>query len=106
MKSSKSINDHVTRLKMVANEMKRNGETLDDVWVMEKLLLSLTRKFDYVVTTIEESKDLSMIFIDELVVSLQAHKQRMNQNDDTRKLEHILQSKVSINDNQVSSSYA
>ncbi|KAK2979121.1 hypothetical protein RJ640_021124 [Escallonia rubra] len=67
MQSSKNINDYVTRLKTVANEMKRNGETLDDVRVMEKLLHSLTRKFDYVVTVIEESKDLSQISIDELM---------------------------------------
>ncbi|KAL8108002.1 hypothetical protein AgCh_024430 [Apium graveolens] len=52
----------------VTNEMKRNGESLGDVWVMEKLLRSLTRKFDYVVTSIEESKDLSTISIDELAL--------------------------------------
>ncbi|XP_074328442.1 uncharacterized protein LOC141666351 [Apium graveolens] len=66
MKSSENIGEFVTRLKMVINEMKRNGESLDDVRVMEKLLRSLTRKFDYVVTSIEESKDLSTISIDEL----------------------------------------
>ena len=106
MKSSESINDYVTRLKMIANKMKRNREILDEVRVMEKLLRSLTRKFDYVVTAIEESKDLSVISIDELVGSLQAHEQRMNKNDNTSNLERILQSKVSINDNQASNSYA
>ncbi|XP_074369148.1 uncharacterized protein LOC141710363 [Apium graveolens] len=68
MKNSENIGELVTRLKTVTNEMKRNGESLDDVRVMEKLLRSLTRKFDYVVTSIEESKDLSTISIDELVV--------------------------------------
>ncbi|XP_074374735.1 uncharacterized protein LOC141715153 [Apium graveolens] len=106
MKSSENIGEFVTRLKTVTNEMKRNGESLDDVRVIEKLLRSLTRKFDYVVTSIEESKDLSTISIDELVGSLQAHEQRMNQYDDVSHLEKALQSKVSIGDSSGSSSYA
>ncbi|XP_074373572.1 uncharacterized protein LOC141713908 [Apium graveolens] len=106
MKSSENIGEFVTRLKTVTNEMKRNGESLDDVRVMEKLLRSLTRKFDYVVTSIEESKDLSIISIDELVGSLQAHEQRMNQYDDASQLEKALQSKVSIGDSSGSSSSA
>ncbi|XP_074323653.1 uncharacterized protein LOC141660557 [Apium graveolens] len=106
MKSSENIGEFVTRLKTVTNEMKRNGESLDDVRVIEKLLRSLTRKFDYVVTSIEESKDLSTIPIDELVGSLQAHEQRMNQYDDVSHLEKALQSKLSIGDNSGSSSYA
>ncbi|XP_074369122.1 uncharacterized protein LOC141709781 [Apium graveolens] len=75
MKTSENIGEFVTRLKAVKNEMKRNGESLDDVGFMEKLLRSLTRNFDYVVSSIEESKDLFIISIDELVDSLQAHKQ-------------------------------
>ncbi|XP_074322781.1 uncharacterized protein LOC141659753 [Apium graveolens] len=104
MKASENIGEYVTRLKTVTNEMKRNGESLDDVRVMEKLLRSLMRKFDYVVTSIEESKDLSKISIDELVGSLQAHEQRMNQYDDTSHLEKALQSKVSIGESSSSSS--
>ncbi|XP_074327754.1 uncharacterized protein LOC141665667 [Apium graveolens] len=106
IKNSENIGKFVTRLKAVTNEMKRNGESLDDVRVMEKLLRSLTRKFDYVVTSIEESKDLSTISIDELVGSLQGHEQRMNQYDDASHLEKALQSKVSIGDSSGSSSSA
>ena len=82
MKASANIGDYVTRLKIVTNEIKRNGESLDDVRIMKKLLRSLTRKFDCVVTSIEESKDLCTITIDELVGSLHAHEQRMNQYDE------------------------
>ncbi|GAA0173866.1 hypothetical protein LIER_41611 [Lithospermum erythrorhizon] len=100
MQRSENVVEYVTRLKMVTNEMKMNGESLDDVCVMEKLLRSLTRKFDYVVTSIEESKDLSTISINEIVGSLQAHEQRMNQYDDTDNLEKASQSKVSISEDQ------
>ncbi|XP_074373426.1 uncharacterized protein LOC141713751 [Apium graveolens] len=99
MTNSGNIGEFVTRLKMVTNEIKRNGESLDDVRVMEKLLHSLTRKFDYIITSIEESKDLFTISIDELVGSLQAHEQRMNQYDDASHLEKASQSIVSIGDN-------
>lgn len=97
MKPSESIDDYVIRVKAVVNEMKRNGETLDDVRVMEKLLQSLTRKFDYVLVAIEESKDLSKISIDELVGSLQAHEHKMKLTDDTGNSDQVLQSKLSFN---------
>ena len=86
--------------------MKRKGEILDDVRVMEKFLHSLTRKFDFVVTSIEESKDLSTITIDELVGSLQAYDQRMNQYDNMSHLEKALQSKVSIGENTSNNNFS
>jgi hypothetical protein len=52
------------------NEMKRNGEKLKDVCVMEKILQSLKLKFEHVVIAIEESKDLETISAKELLGSL------------------------------------
>jgi hypothetical protein len=50
--------------------MKRNGEKLEDVRVMEKIPRSLTLKFEHVVMAIEESKDLESISAQELLGSL------------------------------------
>ncbi|GMI72170.1 hypothetical protein HRI_000886300 [Hibiscus trionum] len=105
MKNTESIDDYVNRVKAVANEIKRNGESLDEVRVMEKKLRSLIRKFDYVVVAIEESKDLSKISLDELVGSLQAHEHKMKQNEDFKNLEQALQSKMNINEGEASNSY-
>ncbi|KAK5837990.1 hypothetical protein PVK06_006717 [Gossypium arboreum] len=89
----------------MVNEMKKNGETLDDVRVMEKILRSLTRKFDYMVVAIEGSKDLSQISIDELVGSFQAHKHKMKQNDDTENSDQVLQNKLSFNESKAGDNF-
>jgi len=43
---------------MVVNRMKRYEDTMENVCVVEKILHSLTAKFDFVVCAIEKSKDL------------------------------------------------
>jgi hypothetical protein len=50
--------------------LKRNNEKLDDIQVVEKALQSLSSKFEHVVVTIEESKDLEKLTIEELLGSL------------------------------------
>ncbi|KAK8934328.1 hypothetical protein KSP39_PZI014550 [Platanthera zijinensis] len=82
MQSSEKIWDYVTRLWTLTNEMKHNGETIDDVSLMEKLLRSMSKKFYHVVVAIEESKDLNLMSVDELVGSLQAHEYRMLQDEE------------------------
>ncbi|KAJ8773199.1 hypothetical protein K2173_028376 [Erythroxylum novogranatense] len=58
--------------------MKANGEDKGDAVVVEKILRPMTSKFDYVVCSIEESKDTSTLSIDELQSSLLVHEQRMS----------------------------
>ena len=39
---------------------------MKDVTIVEKILRTLTEKFNYVVVSIEESKDIDVLTIDEL----------------------------------------
>jgi len=73
MMVSKSASDYITCVHTVVNQLNRNGETLTDARVVEKILRTLTDNCESIVCTIEESKDLARLTIDELANSLEAH---------------------------------
>ncbi|CAL8156612.1 unnamed protein product [Prunus armeniaca] len=62
----------------IANKMSIHGEKMEDVTIVEKILRSMTTKFDYVVCSIEESNDVEKLSIDELQSSLLVHEQKIN----------------------------
>ncbi|XP_022951631.1 uncharacterized protein LOC111454387 [Cucurbita moschata] len=78
MKAGDFVNEYFARTLSIANKMNLNGENKEDVEVVEKILRSMTAKFDYIVCSIEESKDTTILTIDELQSSLLVHEQRMS----------------------------
>ena len=72
-KDGETIFDYFSRLLVIVNRLKSNGESIEDVCVVEKILRSLANKFEHVVVAIEESKDLETLSIEELMGSLQVH---------------------------------
>ena len=74
MEDSESISDFFTRVTKLVNQIKTCGETLTTRAVVSKILRSLAPKFDHVVVSIEESKDMSSLSKEELQGTLQYHK--------------------------------
>ena len=61
--------------------MKYHGENIEDRRVVEKFLRSLLQRFESLVMTLKENKDLSQFTIDELQASLINHEHRLNQSN-------------------------
>ncbi|KAJ8900207.1 hypothetical protein K2173_024847 [Erythroxylum novogranatense] len=77
MKHGESVSDYFARTLTFVNKLKANGEDKGNTGVVEKILRSMTPKFNYIVCSIEESKDTSTMTIDELQSNLLVHEQRM-----------------------------
>ncbi|GAU25732.1 hypothetical protein TSUD_216620 [Trifolium subterraneum] len=80
MKEDESVNDYFARTLASANRMSAHGETLNHVSIVEKILISMTPKFNYVVCSIEQSNDVTTLSIDELQSSLIVQEQRRGRN--------------------------
>ena len=78
MKENESIADFSSRTSNVINQLKSNGEDYQEQRIVEKILRSLPHKYDNLVMTIEEAKDLSVLTMDELMGTLQTHEHRIN----------------------------
>ncbi|XP_028059067.1 uncharacterized protein LOC114262852 [Camellia sinensis] len=78
MKEGESVFDYFSRTMLITSKMYIQGEKMEDVIVVEKILRSMTTKFDYVVCSIEESNNMDELSIDELQSSLLVHEQKVN----------------------------
>lgn len=94
MKDNEKVTDYINRVLNVANQMKRNGEAVIESRLVEKILRTLTDKFENVVCAIEEARTLNTLTIDELSGSLEAHEQRKMKRLES--LEEALQVKTTI----------
>ncbi|TXG65924.1 hypothetical protein EZV62_007199 [Acer yangbiense] len=76
MKDFETVKDYSSKLSHLVNQMRLYGEVVEDYKVVEKMLISLPKKFEAKVAAIEESCDLKKMTISEMVSKLQAQEQR------------------------------
>jgi len=83
MKVGESITNYYAKIMEISNKMGFHDEKMDDGVIVEKILCSLALNCDYIVCSIEESKDIDALSLDELQSSLLVHEQKMNQTSNT-----------------------
>ncbi|XP_028109539.1 uncharacterized protein LOC114308196 [Camellia sinensis] len=100
MNEDESISEYFNRILTIVNQMRRYGEKMESLQVIEKILRSLSPMFEHVVVAIEESNDLSAMTTDELMSTLEIHEQRINKKTPPSSQEQALQSKLSFRDDR------
>jgi hypothetical protein len=78
MKDSDFVDSFYTHEIRLINQIKSHGQTIEVKKVVEKVLRILPPKFDTLVVTLEEIKDLSHFSLDELKASLINHEHILN----------------------------
>ena len=73
MKIGESVTNYFEKVMLVANDMRNLRENMSDMKIVEKILRTLTEKYNYIVCSIEESKDINHLSVDELKSSLLVH---------------------------------
>ena len=95
MKESYNIDSFFTQVIGPVTQIRSHGEILEERRIVEKLLRVLPSKFDVIVTTIEETKDLTNFSVDELHASLITHEQRLSRNENSS-LEKVFKTRMSF----------
>eukprot|EP00253_Pinus_taeda_P025292 PITA_25292 len=100
MKESDNIDSFFTHVIDLITQMRTRGETIEERRIVEKILRVLSSKFDAIVTTIEETKDLSNFLVDELHASLITHEQRLSRNENSS-LEQAFKTRSPLEEEEV-----
>nr|XP_016508974.1 PREDICTED: uncharacterized protein LOC107826500 [Nicotiana tabacum] len=82
MRPTESIKEIFTRIEEIVNGLRANGEVLEKVKFVEKILQSLSLKFNNKKIILEATKDLSTLRLDDLQVGLVTCERSLNQQKD------------------------
>lgn len=73
MKEFETVQDYYSNVKEIINQMRAFRKDILDKKIVEKILITMSLKFDLIVIMIEEIKDLSTLSVTKLVDSLETY---------------------------------
>lgn len=84
MKETEDLDDFYMKLNGLVAKIRALGETIDENYVVKKLLRAVPPKFLQIASTIEQFSDLEAMSVEEAIGSLKAHEERLkSQNEPT-----------------------
>ncbi|KAK8921022.1 hypothetical protein KSP39_PZI020059 [Platanthera zijinensis] len=94
MKEGETSQEYFAKLTGIANQVRSLGGVLEESQIVEKILRSLTKRYNHIVAAIMESHDIEEMSVTELLGSLQSHEDLLCY--DSAGLEKAFQTKVSF----------
>ena len=91
MEDDQKIAEYISKLINLVNQMKACGEAMTDQQIVEKIMRTLSPRFDFIVVAIQESKDVKTLKIEELQSSLEAHELMVSERSSERSIQQALQ---------------
>ena len=79
MLESENISEYFARVLAIYNQIKKYGEKMKETRMVEKILCSLQKKFQYVMVVIEESPNMDFLTIKRLMGKLQSREEKVNE---------------------------
>ena len=95
MKDVELLKDYFSRVVELVNQMKIHGEEIEDKRIVEKILISLPKKYDSIVNVVEQTKDLATLSVEELMGAIKAFEERMSRRSE-KSIESAFQSKLNV----------
>ncbi|XP_028954270.1 uncharacterized protein [Malus domestica] len=87
------VGDKTVRLFDMISQMRGYGENISNQRIVQKLLISLPRSYDSIASVIENTKDLDIVDVQDVVAILKGYEQRIDRHDEA----HIEKAFVSLN---------
>ncbi|KAL6210478.1 hypothetical protein ACLB2K_015710 [Fragaria x ananassa] len=82
MNETELQSDYCTRMTDLVNQMKTFAELIPEKRVVQKILMSLDRKYDSITSIIEETRDIDTLGVHDLMGTLKAFDQRLMGHDE------------------------
>ena len=93
MQLSETIGDMYTRFTDVVNNLRVLGKSFSNFDLVSKILRSLPKRWDSKITAIQETKDLNIFLLEELIGSLMTYEMVHNTHDEHDEQNHLLKNR-------------
>ncbi|CAL2275175.1 unnamed protein product [Prunus armeniaca] len=103
MTDGESLDSYLSKFFGTVNNLKSLGEDVSETRIVQKLLMSLGRKYKSIVSIIEETRDLDVLRVEEVIASVKVYDKREDLHDERDKVAGTERaySSLKVGDNQV-----
>ena len=86
MSEGESLDGYLAKFFATVNNLKSLGEDVSETRIVQKLLMSLSIRYKSIVSIIEETQDLDVLRVEEVIVSVKVYDKREDLHDEKDKL--------------------